>query len=581
MTDSLPGHDARLAMDSLQLPDSTWTKQPPKPLTAASGLAKINSPEFPTINKDLELDDNDQAKPTLETEHGPYQSTRQLPTDAPLVDMDRQMAERRAAMGNYRATPRPVLSLDDPTQVVSSGLNVPTFERHDSNESFQLFSASTDSSHRERSVIGSFESNPNSQKSTSTPEREAISSDREDYGNGDQEDALVFDDEAQMQSPGSPQISPPMFTHAQPQKPSGEHAATATAFPEASQRPTDPQQPLVHYEDMEDRLNVGGASISEPPTQSHKYILSDYLPPEKEPEFVPPWTATAMFQPLIDFHTYKLHDAQLPAYLLLHLAPYINHTIPYARAMSILQQYHGQLISLQLYAQAAELRKLAYPDYEEVAEHGLYQILLRLPWCNVCRSPREGSKPGYCARCKQYSAECPICIRQGPASLGKPPGADDEPSKIQEQTSGATLWGWCQECGHGGHNGCLRIWWDDEESEGGCPTVGCLCDCMPGTRRDEIVKKLEADRKPKIVNKDEWKVGPSPAVQKARGLVGVPGSGKGPAPGLGGGRGAMSLGVAGRSGSGGKKVRIVAPEEEQQKGARGEGLGNVTSASVP
>ena len=128
--------------------------------------------------------------------------------------------------------------------------------------------------------------------------------------------------------------------------------------------------------------------------------------------------------------------------------------------------------------------------------------------------------------------------------------------------------------------GCLRIWWDFDESEGACPTVGCLCDCMPGRRRDEIVKKLEEGRKPKIVSKDEWKVGPSPAVQKARGLISGPGAGKGPAQGLGGGRGAMSLGAAGRSGSGGKKVRIVAPEEEERKAGRGEGKENLTSASA-
>lgn len=104
---------------------------------------------------------------------------------------------------------------------------------------------------------------------------------------------------------------------------------------------------------------------------------------------------------------------------------------------------------------------------------------------------------------------------------------------------------------------------------------------MPGTRRQEMVKKLEEARKPKAVSKDEWRVGLSPAVQKARGLVSGPAAGKGPMQGLGAGRGAMSLGAAGRSGSGGKKVRIVAPEEEQRTTSRGGSNDNTTSASAP
>ncbi|KAK3173759.1 hypothetical protein OEA41_007091 [Lepraria neglecta] len=579
--DSLPGYSAPLAVDSLQLPDSTWTKKPPRPLTAASGLAKIASPESPDMNKDSEPDDDEHSRSKLKSEYQPYQSKRKLPSDAALVDMDRQLAERRAAMGNYRATPRPLLRLDDPTQLAGSGLNIPIFERHDSNESFQLFSASTDSSHRERSVIGSFESNPESQKTTSTPEREAAPSDGEDYGNGDQEDALVFDDEAQMRSPGSPPASPPKFFHAQRENKDVEHAASAA--PAASHRPTDIEEPIVHYEDMEDSLKAPGTPINKPSIESHKYILSDFLPPEQEPDFLSPCTATAMFMPLIDFHTYKLHDAQLPAYLLLHLAPYINHIIPYYRAMTILQHYHTQLVSLQLHAEAAELRKLAHPRYPEVAENGLYDIAPGGPWCTACQKPNNErtSNAKYCERCKQPWADCPICIGHRPASLGRSLQTGNASSGTEKRSSGDVLWGWCQECGHGGHMGCLRIWWDFDESEGACPTVGCLCDCMPGTRRDEIVKELEEGRKPKVVSKDEWKVRPSPAVQKVRGLVGGPGAGKGPAQGLGGGRGAMSLGAAGRSGSGGKKVRIVAPEEEERKAGGGEGKENLTSASAP
>ena len=579
--DSVSGCSFPLAVDSLRLPGSAWTKQQPRPLTGASGLAEVAHPEPLEMNKDPELDYEDHYRSKLKNEHQPYQSKRQLPPDAALVDMDRHLAERRAAMGNYRATPRPLLRLDDPTQSAGSGSNFLTFERHDSNESFQLFSASTDSSHRERSVIGSFESNPESQKTTSTPERDGAPSDGEDYGNGDQEDALIFDDEAQMRSPGSPPASPPKIFQALPKFVGSEPAAVA--FPTASHRPAVLQQSIVHYEDMKDCVKVTVAPINESPVKSYGYALSDFLPPDQEPDFIQPWTATAMFMPLIDYHTYKLHDAQLPAYLLLHLAPYINHSIPYDRATKILQHYHTQLVSLQLTTQATELRNSAHPHYPEVAEHGLYDITPGGLWCTTCQKPKieRTSNPKFCEHCKQPRANCPICIGHGPVSLDRPLEIDKTSQGTEKTSSGDILWGWCQECGHGGHIGCIRAWWDLEESEGACPTIGCSCDCMPGTRRQEIVKKLEEARKPKAVSKDEWRVGLSPAVQKARGLVSGPAAGKGPMQGLGAGRGAMSLGAAGRSGSGGKKVRIVAPEEEQRTTSRGGSNDNTTSASAP
>ncbi len=571
-------HGMPMNVESLQLTDPTWTKQPPKPLTPISGLANMASPGALRTDKYHNPDDvKELSKIDPESQDPSY--PRQLPQDSGLVDMDRQMAERRAAIGNYRAIPRPLLRLDDPTSMVGSGLNVPTFG-HESEESFQLLSASTDSSHRGRSVIGSFESNPESQKSTSTPERELPLMDQL-HDNTDQEDALVFDDEAQMRAPGSPPASPPMFLSLQRGEGAAEYAESAALA--VSQRPARSQQPIVHLEDMEERPSAPITKNDVRTTVSDAYLISDFLPPEQEPDYFPPWTATAMLAPLTNFHTYKLHDAQLPAYLLVHLAPYLSQRFPYERAMLILLQYHSQLVSLELYAQAAELRNLAHPDYVEVAEHGLYQIVPGGPWCTVCRKSSKGTKPRYCERCKQPWAQCPICNGEGVSSIKNSLGVLDQAAESTSKCpkGGDNLWGWCQECGHGGHSGCLRIWWGLEESEGACPTAACLCDCMPGTRRDEIVKKLEEERKPKPVSKDEWKVGPSPAVQKARGLVGGPGTNAVSTQGMGAGRGALSLGAAGRSASGGKKVRIVAPEEEDRNGGNNSKDNDKTSVSVP
>lgn len=141
--------------------------------------------------------------------------------------------------------------------------------------------------------------------------------------------------------------------------------------------------------------------------------------------------------------------------------------------------------------------------------------------------------------------------------------------KAQEKDD---LWGWCQECGHGGHSDCLRAWWSDPASGGACPTTGCLCDCVPGTRRDEIVERKERSRRADGVSKDLRYVAESGAVRRARDIVGGSSMGKS--------SGTTSLGAAGRSMSGGKKVRIVVPEERRAASGNPEVTGK-TSASVP
>lgn len=565
--DSVVGPGFHTNIESLQLPDSTWSKQLPKPVVGVSGLSKMNSPE--SLRKDI-ADSHDNIEHTdfaVESEDKPPQTLRQRPSESGLVDIDRQMTERRAAMGNYRAMPRPLLKLDDPIQLTSSGLDVPSFGRHDSNESFQLFSASTDSSRHGQSMPGSFESNQNSEKSASTPERVLNADQKEGRDASDQDEtALIFDDEEQLSSPRGVPFS---ASNVVLEELEDRTESTMTAKASLMLRPTDLQQPTIHYEDMEELGQSVQPVVAETATDVHKYILTDFLAPEHDPEYLHPWTATAMFETIIDFHQYKLKDAQLPAYLLLHLGPYIRHSIGYGRTLQILLFYHDQLVSLELYAQAAELRKICHKRYPAVAEKGLYDITPGGPWCTVCRKSNKGgdkTKPNFCDRCKESWAECPVCNGDGPISEERPLGPNKELNTTVTNAGAADkFWGWCQDCGHGGHNGCLRTWWEFGGSEGACPTVGCLCDCMPGTRRDEYMKakKQEEDKKRKVVSKDDWAVGPSPAAQRTRRVMA---GGPGGSTGAMAGRGATSLAGAGRSASGGKKVRIVVPEDEEEVG---------------
>lgn len=575
--DTLPGTNISANIESLQLSDAVWSKQPLRPVTGVSQLAKMASPKSHNVSENTSQKGVRGATVLDERENERTLKNSQSPQKADFSEIDRQMTERRAAMENYRAIPRPLLRLDDPFQVNGQGSGIANIDRHDSNESFQLFSASTDSSNRAQSTIGSFESDPRSEEALSAPEHLNVLNGREDHESESHEDsALVFDDEASLRSPASSPTSQTTTSNRQPKQVPEQQSSPATRM--SSYRPGNIPG-VVHHEDMEtDGL---GAWVTDPPIDQELsrepdyYISSDFDPPEQKSPVLRPWTATAMFEEIISYYTLKLHNAQLPAYLIVHLAPYLNHSIPFERCNLILLQYHAQLIIHQLFIEADTLLQLCDPDYPDVVDKGLHHIASGGPWCTVCQKPNKGKVPSYCERCQQHWGECPICHGAG---LGSPRRFAQESTLLHTTSFSAIhdipkekddLWGWCQECGHGGHSDCLRVWWSDPASEGACPTLGCLCDCVPGMRRDAIVEKLEQGRKAESVSKDKRYAAESGAVRGARAMVGGSAREKG--------LGTMGLGVAGRSMSGGKKVRIVVPEEEERAAANtGE-----TSASVP
>ncbi|CAD6573340.1 MAG: SEA (Seh1-associated) complex subunit [Alectoria sarmentosa] len=580
-SDSLPGSNISANIESLHLSDTVWSKRPLRPATGVSQLAKMTSPKSPAVGKDTGQERFGGATAQYEHENERPPNTSQMSPRADFGEIDRKMTERRAAMENYRAIPRPLLRLDDPFQLNGPGSGVASIDRHDSNESFQLFSASTDSSNRAQSIMGSFESNPRSEKTSSTPERSNAPNDRKDQDStSHEESALVFDDEASLRSPASSPALPIPVSHHEPKKPLEQHCSPATLM--AGYRPSNTAAE-VHHEDMDSngfaKWVLDPLTAQELPSEPAYYILSDFGRPKQRSPSLHPWTATAMFEEFVGYYTLKLHDAQLPAYLVLHVAPYLNHSIPFERCNLILLQYHEQLITHQLFVAADALLSLCDPDYPDVVDKGLYHIAPGGPWCTVCQKPNKGRIPNYCERCQQHWAECPICYGTG---LGSPRRYSQEfvdwhNSPLNETLDKAQekdgLWGWCQECGHGGHEDCLRVWWRDPASEGACPTTGCPCDCVPGTRRNEIVDKKERSRRAEGVSKDERSAAESGAVRGVRAIVGGSSRGTGP--------GTMGLGAAGRSMSGGKKVRILVPEEEKRAASGSPGATGKTSASVP
>ena len=576
--DALPGSNMYASIESLQLSDAVWSKQPLRPVAGVSQLAKMDSPKSHTVGKDTSQERSVGATALYEHDSERPPKTYPTPPRADFGEIDRQMTERRAAMENYRAIPRPLLRLDDPFQLSGPSPGVAGIDRHDSNESFQLFSASTDSSNRAQSIMGSFESNQGSEKTSSTPERlDALNENEDQVSTSHEQSALVFDDEASLRSPASSPASPNTI--------SSYHQATRSPkqpFPSVpimtSYRPSI-SAATIHYEDMEtngiDQWVLDPPAAQDSLSEPNCYIHSDFDPPKQRSSILHPWTATAIFEEIIGYYTLELHDAQLPAYLILHLAPYLNHSIPFERCNLILLQYHEQLITHQLFVEADTLLDLCNPDFPDVVDKGY--IMSAGPWCTVCQKSNKGRLPNYCERCQQHWAECPICCGAG---LGSPRRHTQETVDLHNTSLSKILsipqrmddlWGWCQECGHGGHANCLRVWWSTAASEGACPTIGCLCDCVPGTRRDTYVERKERGRRAESVSKDERYAAESGAVRGARGMVGASSRGKAP--------GTMGLGAAGRSMSGGKKVRIVIPEEEGK--AIPQSSGGKASSSVP
>lgn len=504
-------------------------------------------------------------------------------------DMDHHMSERRAAMENYRAKPRPLLRLDEPPQLPRN-LIIPLLDRHDSNESFQLFSASTDSSHRANSLASSLGSSQESEKSEGAPERWETPNERK--GGPDKNFRNMANTSLERATfTGQSITSVPFNASSRPAPAALKDTLVQLSERSPLLRPSNLAPPTIHFEDM--------AHLQKLDTRIVEPILNADHPDEPSnsvsstSERVPPWAATSMIGPLIHYHTTELSSSQLPAQLLLQLSPHVPSQVSQSLIISILLSYHSQLVSLSLYAQAAHLRNLAHPVYSDVSDHGSYGIASGGPWCTVCQKPSKGDKLRYCERCKKHWADCPICDGEGPEPLVKESDYNRavyvDGNKLRTSDS---LWGWCQWCGHGGHVACLRTWWRDADvSEGGCATVGCLHDCVAGRRRDEAIKRKGEAKKVGAVRGDDWIVGESRAVERARGLVvgeengiqvgKVQGQPRSKAL---GGQGPLSIGMMGRSSSGGKKVRLLVPPDDREslsEAGHGAEASNRASASVP
>ena len=365
-------------------------------------------------------------------------------------------------------------------------------QRHDSGESFQMFSTSAESS----KYMSSGQSDVNnSQKENSRALRDRVSS----WENGfleHEKHRASFDSNAPGESETSDeQISPGLnekrgIQIRQPQHPAPPPMLRLQEASTLSAINTEPGSKSAQEDD-----EVSPAS-TEKVSDDPNIIDSDFLPWPRDPPFtIKPIDPTILVQRAIDFESQiGVLNASSMILLLRPLLP--SEAIDDIQANAILRQYHHRLTSMKLFIEAALLRNLCDPLYPNV--FGLAQENVTVGYfCTDCHKPLENDPliPGSvwrCPRCQQSLDGCAVCHHRDASSFSYP----------SSETVDSVLWYYCPGCGHGGHTACMAAWHAGPEfsegethSGGSCPLEGCLHPCLPGAwsdRRAVEKKRLKA-----------------------------------------------------------------------------------------
>ncbi|QSZ29367.1 hypothetical protein DSL72_003881 [Monilinia vaccinii-corymbosi] len=232
---------------------------------------------------------------------------------------------------------------------------------------------------------------------------------------------------------------------------------------------------------------------SENDSSDPNLIETDFLPwpNDNDTEFViPPLNPATLVQRAIEFETQTgALNASAMVLLFRNLLP--PDTIDPIHAEAILLQYNHRLMSMQLFYESTLLRNLCVPLYSSVYASTQEQVSVGF-YCTECDKPLENDPlvPGSewtCPRCRKPIMACPICQH-----------GSDVPGMEGPQT-----WWYCGGCGHGGHTVCMGEWhaaageeWKAGEmySGGMCPLEGCMHPCLEGRWRDELAEERKERR---------------------------------------------------------------------------------------
>ncbi|PWY91101.1 WD repeat protein [Aspergillus heteromorphus CBS 117.55] len=531
-------------------------------------------------------------------------------------EFDQKMEDKRAAIRDYKIFPKKVLSLETPMEPIKP----PGFHRHESSESFPMFSASTESSHPPKSMATSFSSAAILHQAR---EREGDSHDSPEAGTaalsssyvrtrGDSVIGSAIVNEKGIQDSETLSEEPPGAENVHLQRPS----TPPRLFKESEPLDTPSQESEFQTPVHPSSTYTGIPGVTE-------NLLDVGIPISSDVTTNKPWSIEWLFKEAIrHYHSGTQVDIQSAAHLLqkLHmLFQDCDKILPTPESEYIFKAYNEQLMRQSMYLEAAELRLQCVPSYPAVYEYAQGDTYMNV-FCFTCKRPYENPMTDNrrCHRCDTPQEPCAICMSLDPPpewvaeQSNSSPYATHEPdsevtSHIQSSRSslktepipecelpqhhldtitsdpsqpprpkGSTLWTWCQGCGHGGHLACISIWLNDiSVSEGGCATPGCMHDCGPGPRREhnrsilleESKRRDSAGRKAGVgfVKRDTWTKGESRAVEKVRGMLGV-GASAGSASTTTTTTTTNSAGLSGASSNtmSPKKVRLVTPSEQGQ-----------------
>ncbi|PYH40887.1 WD repeat protein [Aspergillus saccharolyticus JOP 1030-1] len=537
-------------------------------------------------------------------------------------EYDLKMEDKRAAIRDYKLHPKKVLTLDSRMDADKP----PTYHRQESSESFPMFSASTESSHPSKYMGTSL-------SSAARLHETALNEDRDEQADEPITSMSI------IRTRGESSLGPDVVP-----KTELDSELSQEDLPGSStihlDRPSSPPPLVKESQPLEPCTFEEGSQIlhTEPGAQGTSGALKQFsdvsIPIAPDTNTNKPWSVELLFKEAIrHYHSGTIVDIQSAAHLLLKMRTLFqdcDQILPSGESELILKAYNEQLLRQSTYMEAAELRLLCVPSYPAVYEYAQADTYMNV-FCFTCKRPYENprSDNGRCYRCNTPQDPCAICMSVDPppewvAELSTPSdhpafgsgstytlsashsSLETQPiphSEIQHidallsentlphRPKGATLWTWCQGCGHGGHLACISTWLSDVSiSEGGCATPGCMHDCGPGPRREqnrsvlleETKKRDSAGRKAGVgfVKRDTWSKGESRAVEKVRGMLGVGASA--------GSTSTTATTSAGPSGASSttmspKKVRLVTPSEQGKPrrsghrtsfGGSGSGLSN-------
>lgn len=527
-----------------------------KALQDASSDASMTPPSSPEKNrKQLSKIRADTASPNLASVGMQFPSSKVLPQPIQQTAQSRRQEDRRAALKDYKAQARPLLTFDRPVNINGSG-SASGVSRRDSADSFLMFSASTDSSNKIQSSIGVSVNSPDSRfKGSITFDQWQGSSESENF----EPSSPQWDDgsvtrrflEPPVASTGRSTgslLSQDSVSPASTNRPNGlrqtrKHGVAGDPF---SISPGDPfylgsdaaptqtkEKPITSPREERPRKKTLEPRPSAIPSNNvglvedfnaTEYILQDFRPLDWS-EYVTKlpfaWSALPLIAHSLAFDlSLGAACGQFSAALLMLVYPYFLRPSSLAslpeqsgrsgglvqRLMqpesaqrtveSIFRSYAQYLQRMGWFVPLAELRKFCHGS-------GFTALSKVASDANEERSIHGNDRhlvSMICQRCHTpLQTGVHVCRRCWTPHAVCPICSSWHSPNTQSQ-GWMGNWTFCHSCGHSAHAQCMQEWLIHPYSEGICPSQGCGCDCGPGSMRSKrIERQVQQEEENKLI----------------------------------------------------------------------------------